>query len=134
MISYASGRAYHLVPQNMARQEFSYDELLRKKPPIAELCENIRTNKWFMLGIQLELSIDSLKQIREEFGEIPERRAEMFDLWLRTKPETATRQKLLQALKLKAVEEIDMASNYERFIRSIALRSSCEGTCHGPYF
>ena len=97
---------------------FEIMEILKSRPEIAELQNEVKTNKWEELGIQLGLQYNDLVAIRKQFSDtIGDCRREMFALWIQTST-TPSRDQLLQALKSKAVAEIDMAKQYEAYIHS----------------
>ena len=97
---------------------FEIMEILKSRPEIAELQNEVKTNEWEELGIQLGLQHNDLVAIRKQFSNaIGDCRREMFALWIQTST-TPSRDQLLQALKSKAVAEIDMAKQYESYIHS----------------
>ena len=85
------------------------------RPDLAELENHVRTYKWHALGIQLGLYNDELEGFKSEYrGDIAACRQMMFALWLKqTEP---TRQKLLDALRTRAVAKIRIADQYELYI------------------
>ena len=86
-------------------------------PELAELDNHIRTNKWYALGLQLHLQDNELEAIeKQRGGDIDESRRAMFRLWIGTSS-THTRKDLLDALRTKAVNEITIAEEYERFFQ-----------------
>ena len=89
------------------------DKLLDQKPPLPEVCEYVRTSRWYKLGIQLEVDEVELKEIRNDTGSY--KRTLMYQLWLRTQP-NATRRQLLTALRTKDVGENTVAENYEKIL------------------
>lgn len=91
-------------------------KLLDEKPSLSEICEHVRTIKWFQLGIQLELDDSELREIKEDNNSVADRRTAMYQLWFRTQPKRNRRQ-LLNALKSKAVSEYKIASDYEEILR-----------------
>ena len=98
----------------------TFEELLDGKPPLAEICEHVRINKWFNLGVQLELDDVDLEEIREDG---PDKRNRMYQLWLRTQPR-ASRRQLLDALRRRDVGEYTVADRYEKFLQTKAIPSS----------
>ena len=93
----------------------STDRLLDEKPPLFEVCEYVRTSRWYLLGIKLKVDEVELNEIRDESG--PDKRSRMFQLWLRTQP-NATRRQLLTALRSKDVGEESVALKYENMVSS----------------
>ena len=89
------------------------------RPELAELVENVRTNKWHELGLQLNLEDNDLVAIRRQCHHvISECRREMFSNWL-TNTTDASRKQILKALKTRAVSEIYMARQYELYIKQL---------------
>eukprot|EP00731_Ephydatia_muelleri_P029984 Em0021g507a len=73
-------------------------------PELKDL-QNLEISDWFGLGLQLGLSEDDLKVIRDDFHQKTKvQRREMFSRWLRTSA-TPSYEKLIEALK----EEGDIA-------------------------
>ena len=103
-------------------------DLMEDKPKLAELVAQVRTNKWYSLGLQLQLEDNDLEAIRLDFHNIEDRRREMFRKWLRTVPD-ASRKQLLAALKTEAVAENRMAHEYEEFVHNIISYSAQSLLC-----
>ena len=95
---------------------------MEDKPELAELVDQVRTNRWYNLGLQLQLKDDDLEAIRLDCYNVEDRRREMFRKWLRTVPD-ASRKQLLAALKTEAVAEIRMAHEYEKIVISYSAQS-----------
>ena len=92
--------------------------VLNSRPDHAELDNHVRTNKWHALGLQLDLDNDELDGLRSAcLGDIGACRQKMFALWLKQTEPKPTRQKLLDALRTKAVAEMYIAQQYELHIR-----------------
>ena len=91
------------------------DSNLISKPTLAELENNVRTNKWEEVGVQLGLDDTSLEAIRSENHTINDCRRRMFRLWLYSHP-NPTRKQLLDVLKKKSVAEFQIASAYEHYL------------------
>ena len=91
---------------------------MNSRPDHAELDNHVRTNKWHGLGLQLGLDNDELDGFRSEcLGDIAACRKKMFALWLKQTEPKPTRQKLLVALRTRAVAEMYIAQQYELHIR-----------------
>ena len=89
---------------------------LEVRPDLAELDNYVRTNRWYALGLQLGIEDKELEAIKiNSGGDIDECRRDMFRLWMRT-TSTPTRKGLLDALRTRAVNEITIADEYERFL------------------
>ena len=101
---------------------------MEEKPELAELVAQVRTNKWYNLGLQLQLKDNDLEAIRLDCYNIEDRRREMFSKWLRTVPD-ASRKQLLAALKTEAVAENRMAYEYETFVHNIISYSAQSLLC-----
>ena len=92
------------------------ENVWNNRPELAELQNQVMTNNWQTLGLQLGLNNDRLEEFRKEHpGDIADCRQKMFALWLQTKP-NASRQQVLDALRTEAVSEIYMAKKYEKYI------------------
>ena len=93
-------------------------DVWNSRPEFIELDDHVRTNNWHSLGIQLGLDHVVLDGFKSEcLGDIATCRKKMFALWLRQTEPKPTRQKLLGALRAKAVCEMYMAETYELYIR-----------------
>ena len=92
------------------------DVNLISKPTLAELEDNVRTNKWEAVGVQLKLDDTSLQEIRSQTShDIGDGRRRMFRLWLYSHP-NPTRKQLLDVLRKMSVAEFRIASAYEEYI------------------
>ena len=86
------------------------------KPDLAELENEVITNNWYSLGLQLKLEETDLDAIeKESTNNIQTCRRRMFSKWLNTVLH-ASRKQLLDALRTTAVAEIALAEKYETFI------------------
>ena len=84
------------------------------RPDFHELVERVRTSRWYGLGIQLGLEVNTLEGIKTECGnKMDECRTAMFREWLRTSSD-CSRKQLLDALRTHSVSEIYVADAYER--------------------
>ena len=87
------------------------------RPELTELQEHVKTNKWFDLGLQLGLKDNELAAIEVEHrGKIDDCRRVMFREWLRATTPEATRKQLIGALNSKAVAEISIAREYQKYV------------------
>ena len=92
-------------------------EIMDSRPELRELQEHVRTNKWFDLGLQLGLKDNELAKIEVEHrGKIDDCRRDMFREWLRATTPEATRKQLIDALNSKAVSEISIAREYQKYV------------------
>ena len=90
-----------------------------ERPELAELVENVRTNKWHELGLQLNVEDNGLVAIRRQCHHIiSECRREMFSNWL-SNATNASRKQILKALRTRAVSEVYMAKQYELYISQL---------------
>ena len=96
---------------------------MEERPQLAELENQIITNEWFNLGLQLGLTDSDLKYIQVNHFAISDCRREMFSLWLKRFP-GACRNHIIEGLKTNSVGEILIAERYTLFIS----QSSC-GMC-----
>ena len=85
---------------------------MKERPELAELVENIRTNKWHTLGLQLGVEENVLVTISTQYNDIEDCRRQMFKSWLQTQP-NASRMQLVNALRKDSVAENYMAEKYE---------------------
>ena len=83
-------------------------------PTLSELDNNVRTNKWYALGLQLGIKDKELEAIeKHRGGDIDQCRRAMFSTWLGT-TSNPCRKELLIALRTKAVDENAIAKEYEK--------------------
>ena len=102
----------------MAVTKQPLQETLEQRPILQELCEHIRIgDKWYILGIQLNLDSKKLDDIQQLPGASTFKTSKMFQLWLDTNPH-ATRKQVIDALKKKSVEQVTIAHEYENAIWS----------------
>ena len=93
-----------------------------ERPNLAELQEQVRTNNWHELGLQLTLEENDLVAISTQYrGSVVDCRREMFRQWL-DNTSNPTRKQLLAALKKRAVSEIYMAKKYEEYIFELSTK------------
>ena len=90
-----------------------------ERPDLAELVEQVPTNRWQELGLQLGISENALEEIKLNHSCVATSRQEMYKLWLRTTPQ-ASRKQVLEALKKKSVAEFFMAEMYSSFILQLS--------------
>lgn len=105
-----------LVEETMASS--SEDKVyLSQKPQLSTVCALIRAQNWYQLGIQLDMDVATLNDIRDD-GSIPfeSKRDQMFEKWLRGNA-AATNKQLLDALKLKVIGEDAIAQEYEERLK-----------------
>ena len=105
-----------LVEETMASS--SEDKVyLSQKPQLSTVCALIRAQNWYQLGIQLDMDVATLNDIRDD-GSIPfqSKRDQMFEKWLRGNA-AATNKQLLDALKLKVIGEDALAQEYEERLK-----------------
>ena len=93
---------------------------MEERPQLAELQNQVITNKWFDLGLQLGLTDNDLKEIQQNYSAISDCRREMFSLWLNTFP-GACRNHIIEGLKTISVGEILIAERYTLFISQSSL-------------
>ena len=77
----------------------------------------VRTNRWYMLGIQLDIDLVFLNDIQVENHSEEKRRSKMFEEWLRVNPE-ATVSQLIEALRKESVQENVIAYKIEKIYQS----------------
>ena len=92
-------------------------DVLSSRPELVELENEVRTNKWEELGLQLRLKDNGLVAIKQQCNETHSCRRQMFRLWLEINP-NASRKQLLDALKTEAVAENTLAHQYETYIQT----------------
>ena len=90
---------------------------LNQKPLLSDLCEHVRTERWYMLGIQLDIDNICLNDIQVEHHPEDKRRARMFEEWLRVNPEASVSQ-LIEALRKESVQEDVIAYKIEKIYLS----------------
>ena len=89
---------------------------LNQRPLHRDLCNHVRTNKWYLLGIQLDIDLVFLNDIQVENHSEEKRRSKMFEEWLRVKPEASVGQ-LINALKTESVQENSIAYDIEQIYK-----------------
>ena len=104
--------------------DYSLDFLLNQTPSLTEVCEYAKTADWYRLGVLLQLDSVDLENIRK-FPLESEKLTRIYDIWLNTKGETATRQELLTALRSEFVGLNQIALKYEKYLKE---RVSCYKT------
>ena len=86
------------------------DEVLDLQPPILEITTHAKTAKWNLLGVQLQLNNVDLAGCHDCI--------EMYQLWIMEKAETATRRKLISALR--EIRQNNVAYNYEQYLKTVS--------------
>ena len=71
-----------------------------EKPGLAELVEQVQTNRWQELGLQLGISENAPEEIKLNHSCVVNSTREMYRLWLRTHPQ-ASRKQVIEALKYR---------------------------------
>lgn len=102
---------------------------LFKKPQLKDLCDIVRTSRWYQLGVQLEMDPSCLNDIRDDNINYPSqdlKRTQMFELWLSTDPQ-ATNKKLLEALQKKVIGEDSVAEEYETKLKECNMKGMYVG-------
>ena len=107
----------------MASRNTEYEAILAKKPTLKELLSHVPVyNRWYNLGLALDLEHEKLDKIKIENQNTSadDRLREMFQLWLRVKPH-GTHRDIVRALQEKPVEENTIASNYVKYLESLVV-------------
>ena len=81
----------------------TFDQLLDTTPSAVEISDNVKTDHWYELGVQLHIDEINLTEIEDT--------NHMYQLWLATQPTSATRRQLLTALR--DIGEDLVANEYE---------------------
>ena len=97
-----------------ASKPFAY---LNQKPLLSDLCEHVRTERWHMLGIQLNIDTVCLNDIQVENHSEDKRRSKMFEEWLKVNPEASVGQ-LIEALRKESVKENVIAHKIDMIYQS----------------
>ena len=101
----------------MAERNISFEERLKEKPALDELCEHIHIGgKWYQFGILLKLDSKKLDDIRRQPDDFTYKTLKMFELWLDTSPD-ATRRQVIDILKKEVIEENTVAHKYEQLLK-----------------
>ena len=90
---------------------------LNQRPLLSDLCNHVRTNRWYVLGIQLDIDTVCLNDIQVENHSEEKRRAKMFEEWLRRNPKASVGQ-LIEALRKESIQEYVIAYKIEKIYRS----------------
>ena len=75
---------------------------------VRELLYQVRS-KWYDMGIELELKVEELDNIKAEYTDLGECLTEMLKIWLKSINPLPTWKALGDALKARAVNEVDLA-------------------------
>ena len=117
----------------MATGNTLYEEKLREKPTLDELCEHVNIGtKWYTFGVLLKLDITKLDGIDELNRDVDFKTLKMFHLWLNTNPK-ASRVEIVNALKKEAIGEVTLAEKYEKLLREYCVITTgeyCKTTTH----
>ena len=101
----------------MATADTSYEEKLREKPTLDELCEHVNIGtKWYTFGVLLKLDMTKLDAIEELNKDVNVKTSKMFYLWLNTNP-NAMRIEIVNTLKKEVIGEVTVAKTYEEILR-----------------
>ena len=101
----------------MATADTSYEEKLREKPTLDELCEHVNIGtKWYTFGVLLKLDKTKLDAIEELNRDVNVKTLKMFYLWLNTNP-NAMRIEIVNTLKKEVIGEMTVAKKYEEILR-----------------
>ena len=96
------------------------EQLLDEVPQLHEVCNYVRTAHWYELGIQLQLNTVDLDSINE--SAVTDKLSRMYNVWLNTKGNAATRRSLLAALQTEHVGQKWIADKYkERLITMVSV-------------
>lgn len=106
----------------------SFDSFLDLTPSVPELTERVFIGpNWYVLGTFLELDRRRLKSIEELPRDDVHKTCEMFELFCST--QKATRRKVLDALRKKPISQIQIANEYEGFLKALH-----ESTCKSELY
>ena len=112
-------------------EEFIFEQFLSEKPPLDELCEYVRVGtKWYMVGLQLKLDVESLDAIEELNRDLDYKTTKMFHLWLDSKHQ-ASRRQIINVLKKSIIGKTSLAQQYETTVRELCVTTT---TCKFVYF
>ena len=85
----------------------SLEMLLNQQPDLKEITNFARTDKWYQLGIQLELDGVDLAGYTDM--------EHTYQLWIQQKAKDATRRNLL--IGLRAIRQNNVACQYEDYLK-----------------
>ena len=88
-----------------------YEQLLDEVPQLHEVCNYVRTARWYELGIQLQLNTVDLDSISD--SAVTDKLSRMYDLWHK-KAGAPTRRSLLVALQTEHVGLKRIADVYKK--------------------
>ena len=97
------------MSESDAHKATSMNQLLDQQPPIKEITEHARTEKWNELGTQFQLDSVDLRKC--------DSLTSMYQLWIEEKADKATRRSLLDALR--AIRLNNVAKMYEDHLKSM---------------
>ena len=81
---------------------------LAEQPSLKELTTHAKTSKWRLLGVQLELDNEDLRECTDLTS--------VYQLWIEEKAEMATRNNLLIALR--SIKQNNVARKYENYLKT----------------
>ena len=99
------------------------EQLLDEVPQLHEVCNYVRTAHWYQLGVQLQLNTVDLGSISD--SPVTDKLSRMYDVWLNTKGNAATRRSLLAALQTEHVGQKRITDEYkEKLITMVSVFSN----------
>lgn len=96
-------------------EEESFERFLDSKPELDEL---FVTDQWYLLGVQLDCDKALLNKFEEMDEDNDFKTRTMFQHWLENS-NTASRRKVLEALRIKIIRESEVANNYEEYLKDL---------------
>ena len=109
----------------------SLSSVMNGKPDLKTVCAIVRTDRWYQLGLQLEVDDKKLQEIDSERSDAQDKRTQMFRVWISSQP-GASHNQLVEALRLKVIGEDRMAQEYEEKVKNEASKTT-ETTQTGMY-
>lgn len=99
----------------------SFNRLLDSKPELDELSQHIITDQWYLLGVQLDCDKALLNELEEMDEDNEFKTRKMLQHWLENSSSrsTASRRKVLEALKIKIIRESEVANYYEKYLKHL---------------
>ena len=86
----------------------SLEILLDQQPGEKEVIKHAKTAQWRLLGVELELNSEDLRECTDL--------TKMYQLWINEKANMATRRNLLTALR--SIRENNVAWKYENYLKA----------------
>ena len=83
-------------------------------PVVVEKLNDTRV-KWYEIGLQLKVSVDTLKAIKKDYNSTSDCLRETLTTWLKTSPSPPTWNNIVDVLRRRTVGEVRLAEDLEKY-------------------